>query len=134
LLLLALQLVALLLAFVHQYSHTLLLLVRTLHNAFRCARRCLLDLSAKNTMEANVAAESIDEEQLVSQGSQRLLQVLLKPEGFSGELYYTHLNSSSSSDATYAALAVPQQVCKLADNALMVVACREGTPYPSKLS
>jgi hypothetical protein len=59
-------------------------------------------------MEANVAAESIDEEQLMSQGSKRLLQVLRKPEGFSGEPYYTHLNSGS--DATYAALAVPQQV------------------------
>jgi hypothetical protein len=46
-------------------------------------------------MEANVAAESIDEEQVVSHGSQRLLQVLRKPEGFSGEPYYTHLNSSS---------------------------------------
>jgi hypothetical protein len=105
-----LLLVALLLASVHQDSHTLLLLACTLHNAIRCARRCLLDLSAKNTMEANVAAESIDEEQLVSQGSQRLLQVLLKPEGFSGGPYYTHLNSSNSSDATYAALTVPQQV------------------------
>jgi hypothetical protein len=65
-------------------------------------------------MEANVAAESIDEEQLVSQGSKRLLQVLLKPEGFSGGPYYTHLNSSSSSDAIYAALTVPQQVRKYA--------------------
>jgi hypothetical protein len=77
----------------------------------RCARRCLLDLSAMNTMEANIAAETIDEEQLRSQGSQRLLQVLRKPEGFNEEPYYTHLNSSSSSDATYAALSVPQQAC-----------------------
>jgi hypothetical protein len=61
-------------------------------------------------MEASVAAESIDEEQLISQGSKRLLQVLLKPESFSREPYYTHLNSSSSSDAIYAALTVPQQV------------------------
>jgi hypothetical protein len=59
-------------------------------------------------MEATVAAESIDEEQLVSHGSKRLLQELRKPEDFGGEPYYTHLNSSS--DATYAALAVPQQV------------------------
>jgi hypothetical protein len=65
-------------------------------------------------MEASVAAESIDEEQLVSHGSKRLLHVLRKPESFSGGPYYTHLNSSSSSssDATYAALAVPQQVRK----------------------